>query len=50
MNRPGTLTGNWQWRMPPGALTPAVARELRRMTALAERLPQDTYARNGRYS
>jgi 4-alpha-glucanotransferase len=38
MNRPGTATGNWQWRVPPGLLTPALARRLRRMTALADRL------------
>lgn len=30
MNMPGTVGGtNWQWRMAPGALTPALARRLR---------------------
>ena len=38
MNRPGTPTGNWDWRVLPGVLTPALARGLRRMTTLAERL------------
>jgi 4-alpha-glucanotransferase len=37
MNRPGTPTGNWEWRLPPHALTAALARGLRRMTELAER-------------
>jgi 4-alpha-glucanotransferase len=39
MNRPGTRTGNWQWRVPPGRLTPTLARLLHRLTDLAERLP-----------
>jgi 4-alpha-glucanotransferase len=42
MNRPGTLTGNWHWRVPPGCLTPALAGRLHRMTELAERLPGNT--------
>jgi 4-alpha-glucanotransferase len=29
MNRPGTESGNWTWRLAPGALTPAHARRLR---------------------
>ena len=29
MNRPGTSTGNWEWRLEPGQLTPAHARRLR---------------------
>jgi len=37
MNRPGTATGNWAWRVRPDALPPAVARDLRRLTELAER-------------
>ncbi len=37
MNRPGTLSGNWHWRLPPGRLTPALARRLRRLTELTER-------------
>ena len=34
MNRPGSPQGNWSWRLERGALTPALARRLRR---LAER-------------
>jgi 4-alpha-glucanotransferase len=34
MNRPGVSGGNWRWRLERGALTPALARRLRR---LAER-------------
>jgi len=34
MNVPGTTTGNWSWRMPPGLLTPELAAQVRR---LAER-------------
>jgi 4-alpha-glucanotransferase len=34
MNTPGTSTGNWQWQLEPGQLTPAPARRLR---ALAEK-------------
>jgi 4-alpha-glucanotransferase len=37
MNRPGTPTGNWQWRVAPGQLSPPLARRLRRLTELAER-------------
>jgi 4-alpha-glucanotransferase len=32
MNRPATLGGNWGWRMRAGALTPALAARLARMT------------------
>ena len=38
MNVPGRATGNWGWRMAPRALTPALARRLRRATAEAGRL------------
>jgi 4-alpha-glucanotransferase len=31
MNRPGLTKGNWSWRLEPGALTPALARRLRRL-------------------
>jgi 4-alpha-glucanotransferase len=31
MNRPGTATGNWQWRLEPGRLTPGLARRLREL-------------------
>jgi len=31
MNRPGTIGGNWLWRMKPGAASPAVAAHLRQL-------------------
>jgi len=34
MNTPATLGGNWQWRMLPGAATPALAAEIRRLTGI----------------
>ncbi len=35
MNFPGVLSGkNWTWRMKKGALTPALAEKIRRMTAM----------------
>ncbi len=37
MNRPSTTEGNWQWRLLPGQLTPAIAEELRDMTELSGR-------------
>ena len=37
MNTPGTASGNWQWRMKPGALTPELAGKLRRYTKLYRR-------------
>jgi 4-alpha-glucanotransferase len=37
MNTPGRATGNWSWRLPPDALTPALARRLRTITAAAGR-------------
>jgi 4-alpha-glucanotransferase len=40
MNRPGTDTGNWHWRLLPGKLKPALARILRRLIECTERLPQ----------
>ncbi len=38
MNQPARIGGNWRWRMEPGALTPALARRLREVTAEAGRL------------
>lgn len=32
MNRPGVATGNWSWRMTPGALTPPILDRFRVMT------------------
>jgi 4-alpha-glucanotransferase len=37
MNRPGTLAGNWRWRLLPGQLTADVAQRLAAMTATYER-------------
>ena len=46
MNVPGRASGNWRWRMQPGALTPAHATRLRTLADLYGRLPasQATYA------
>jgi 4-alpha-glucanotransferase len=37
MNRPGTTSGNWCWRMQPGALTGELAARLRAATKAAKR-------------
>jgi len=37
MNRPGTATGNWQWRLEPGQLTPALSRRLRELAEKHQR-------------
>ncbi|MBQ0038426.1 MAG: 4-alpha-glucanotransferase [Clostridiales bacterium] len=37
MNTPGTLGGNWQWRLRPGELTDALAKKLRGMAELYDR-------------
>jgi 4-alpha-glucanotransferase len=39
LNTPGTERGNWGWRLPPGALTPELARRLRDACEQARRLP-----------
>jgi 4-alpha-glucanotransferase len=39
MNLPGSLGGNWSWRMPPGALTPEMASRLADLTELYGRIP-----------
>lgn len=41
MNLPGTASGNWKWRMRPGALTAEIESRLRGLTAIYERLPPD---------
>ena len=41
MNRPGEAAGNWTWRCPPGALTPAVAERLARLTRCYGRHPAE---------
>jgi 4-alpha-glucanotransferase len=38
MNRPGTDSGNWRWRLLPGQLSPEIVRKLAIMTATYERL------------
>ncbi|MBI4377327.1 MAG: 4-alpha-glucanotransferase [Elusimicrobia bacterium] len=38
MNRPGSETGNWEWRLPPGALTPDLSQRLRRLSEKSGRL------------
>jgi 4-alpha-glucanotransferase len=38
MNRPGTIGGNWQWRLLPGQLTPDIARRLALMTETFDRV------------
>jgi 4-alpha-glucanotransferase len=38
MNRPGSATGNWRWRLRKGALTAGLARRLREAAAEAGRL------------
>ncbi len=40
MNRPGTLRGNWRWRMEPGSLTASVAGRLGTMTGASGRAPE----------
>jgi len=39
MNSPGTITGNWSWRLRPGQLTNRHAARLRALTEKAGRLP-----------
>jgi 4-alpha-glucanotransferase len=38
MNRPGTDTGNWRWRLLPGQLTPEIARTLAVMVQTYDRV------------
>ncbi len=44
MNHPGTATGNWSFRLEPGALTPAIADRLRDLTETYGRARQDASA------
>jgi 4-alpha-glucanotransferase len=37
MNRPGVSRGNWSWRLERGALTPVLARRLRRLAEQHDR-------------
>jgi 4-alpha-glucanotransferase len=38
MNEPGTPSGNWRWRLAPGALTPAIAQRLGVLAETYDRL------------
>ena len=38
MNTPGRADGNWQWRMKPGAITPELARRIKKLTKTYRRL------------
>ena len=38
MKTPGSATGNWQWRMSPGSLTPELTAKLRRYTEIYDRI------------
>lgn len=39
MNRPGTLKGNWEWRVLPAQVTDKIGERLRDVTAMCDRLP-----------
>jgi 4-alpha-glucanotransferase len=39
MNVPGTAAGNWSWRVDEAELTPAVAEQMSKLTALYGRAP-----------
>ncbi len=41
MNIPGIAKGNWEWRMPQGALTPALAKRLRTLAVTYQRTVSD---------
>jgi 4-alpha-glucanotransferase len=38
MNRPGTLGGNWRWRLRPGQLTSEVAQRLALLSETYDRV------------
>jgi len=40
MNRPGVATGNWEWRLNDGALTPDIAYRLRALTGGSNRVKE----------
>ncbi len=37
MNTPGTVGGNWEWRMSPGTLTQEIKQHLRQLTERSNR-------------
>jgi 4-alpha-glucanotransferase len=48
MNLPGVAEGNWGWRLPPGALKPGHAKQLRRLAELSGRTAaRQVYPRGG---
>ena len=50
MNRPGTTTGNWLWRLEPGQLTDELAARLRAATVASKRLRETASGTRGRRS
>jgi 4-alpha-glucanotransferase len=38
MNTPGTVGGNWEWRMVPGMLTKEIKKHLKELTKKSNRL------------
>jgi 4-alpha-glucanotransferase len=44
MNVPGTVTGNWCWRVDEAALTAAVAEQMGKLTAIYGRSPAGAHA------
>ena len=40
MNTPGTVDGNWGWRLPEGQLTERLATDLRRLSEVTDRAPR----------
>ncbi|HDH26242.1 MAG TPA: hypothetical protein ENH00_08630, partial [Actinobacteria bacterium] len=39
MNRPGTTSGNWQWRATPGAITTEVQQRMQALNRATRRKP-----------
>jgi 4-alpha-glucanotransferase len=39
MNRPGTATGNWRWRLLPGEFAPELQERLHNLAAIYDRVP-----------
>ncbi len=40
MNKPGTLGGNWRWRMPPGAFSSEICSRLKEYAVTYDRVPR----------
>ncbi len=41
MNRPATTSGNWEWRLAPGAMSPELASRLAKMVRVSGRWPME---------